>query len=76
MFEEQLALLSKPRPQTLGAFRHVYYNGAPDPFPTLGGSSSTLYDDSDDLVAIKGQERPDRLTSLIQNHFGFLFVCI
>jgi hypothetical protein len=39
----------------------------------LGGHSSDLYDDPDDLVVLHTAEPPDRLTMFVQDYFGFLF---
>lgn len=39
----------------------------------LGGMSSTLYDDPDDLVALQVAEDSDRLTMFVKDNFGFLF---
>lgn len=39
----------------------------------LGGSSRDLYEDRDDLVALRRPEHPDRLTSFVQDHMGSLF---
>jgi hypothetical protein len=39
----------------------------------LGGHSSTLYDDQDDLMAVKESEPPDRLTAFVRNNFAYLF---
>lgn len=42
-------------------------------FPTLGGNSKSLYDDANDLVAVKIPAEQDRLSMFIQDHFAFLF---
>lgn len=39
----------------------------------LGGHSSTLYDDREDLVAVTELETPDRLTMFVRNNMAFLF---
>lgn len=71
-------LASQPRPskRVLRGFRTEFYNEWPDKsksFPSLGGRSAGLYDDVDDLVALKAQENQDRLTTFAQEHLGFLF---
>ncbi|KAF2452824.1 hypothetical protein BDY21DRAFT_404801 [Lineolata rhizophorae] len=74
LFEVELSKLPKPSKKTLEAFRSRYYNGLEDEsFPTLGGHSSGLYDDIDDLSALKVEEHQDRLTTFARNHMGFLF---
>lgn len=32
-----------------------------------------MYEDRNDLVALKVPEHPDRLTSFVQDHMGYLF---
>jgi hypothetical protein len=74
--ESTLATLPSPTKQTLKAFRHHFFNveaGSSDTFPTLGGESAAAYDDDHDLVAVKGEEDVDRLTTFVQNHLSFLF---
>ena len=40
----------------------------------LGGHSSTVYDDTHDLLAVhRAAEDPDRLTVFVRDNFGFLF---
>ncbi|KAI0398012.1 hypothetical protein F5Y17DRAFT_454591 [Xylariaceae sp. FL0594] len=76
IFESTLARISPPDRKTLKAFRFNFFHGRPGQdgtFPTLGGSSSGLYDDPDDLVALRVAEDPDRLTMFVQDNFGFLF---
>jgi hypothetical protein len=59
------------------AFQSVFYNedqGKGDPFPTLGGHSSGLYDDIDDLVTLRIQElalaasQPESLLAVMPLH--------
>lgn len=74
--EEQLASMSHPDEKTLEAFRYAFFNGRPDDsmsFPTLGGNSKWLYDDANDLVALKIPAEQDRLSKFIQDNFAFLF---
>jgi hypothetical protein len=76
LFESTLAALPPPSKGTLHAFRQVYYNqadGKDGSFPTLGGSSADLYDDIDDLVALRVRETSDRLTNFAHERLGFLF---
>ena len=76
LVESTLASLPRPSKGTLRAFQSVFYNEGQvkgDPFPTLGGHSSGLYDDIDDLVTLRVQEDQDRLTTFTQEHLAFLF---
>jgi hypothetical protein len=76
LFESTLATLPRPSKGVLRAFQTEFYNqtgGKGEPFPTLGGHSAGLYDDIDDLVALRVQEDQDRLTTFAQEHLAFLF---
>lgn len=76
MFESTLARIPPPDRKTLKAFRFHFFHGRPGDrlsFPMLGGHSSTVYDDSNDLVALHATEDPDRLTVFVRDNFGFLF---
>jgi hypothetical protein len=76
LFESTLATLPRPSKGVLRAFQTEFYNqtgGKGEPFPTLGGHSAGIYDDIDDLVALRVQEDQDRLTTFAQEHLAFLF---
>jgi hypothetical protein len=76
LFESTLSALPRPSKSIVRAFREVFYNqadGKGEPFPTLGGHSAALYDDIDDLVALRVQETGDRLTDFAHEHLAFLF---
>jgi hypothetical protein len=76
LFESTLATIPSPTKGVLRAFQKEYYNEGDekcDPFPTLGGSSAGIYDDIDDLVALRVQDDQDRLTRFAQEHLAFLF---
>ncbi|KAI6755499.1 hypothetical protein HG531_004605 [Fusarium graminearum] len=76
MFESTLATIPPPDRKTLKAFRTNFFHGRPGEagaFPMLGGHSSNLYDDSDDLLVLHSRESPDRLTMFVQDNFGYLF---
>ncbi len=79
MFESTLARLQPPDRKTLKAFRFNFFHGRPgdnQSFPMLGGHGSTVYDDSNDLLALHTTEDLDRLTVFVRDNFGFLFqVC-
>jgi hypothetical protein len=44
------------------------------PFPTLEGKSAEIYDDRDDLVAIRASPEEDRLSKVFRTHLALLFV--
>ncbi|CEI70987.1 hypothetical protein FVEN_g9651 [Fusarium venenatum] len=76
LFEGTLATIPQPDRRTLKAFRIHFFHGRPEEsrdFPMLGGRSSNLYDDPDDLLVLHTREPPDRLTTFVQDYFGFLF---
>ena len=76
LFESTLATLPRPSKKVLKAFKTEFYNEGKckgGSFPTLGGSSENLYDDIDDLVALRVQDDQDRLTTFAQEHLAFLF---
>ncbi|EAT84367.1 hypothetical protein SNOG_08091 [Parastagonospora nodorum SN15] len=76
LFESTLAALSRPSKGIMCAFREVFNNqtdGRGEPFPTLGGHGAALYDDMDDLVALRVQETGDRLKDFAHEHLAFLF---
>lgn len=71
-----MASLPSPTHKTLSPFLRKFNNkttGAVEGFEMLGGSSRDLYEDRDDLVALRRPEHPDRLTSFVQDHMGSLF---
>jgi hypothetical protein len=76
VFESTLARIRPPERKTLKAFLFNFFHGRPgdsQSFPVLGGHSSTVYDDPNDLLALNGTEEPDRLTIFVRDNFGFLF---
>lgn len=76
LFESTLAVIPPPDRKTLKAFRINFYHGRPEEskdWPMLGGSSSDIYEDPDDLVVLRTTEPPDRLTMFAQDYLGFLF---
>ena len=58
------------------AFRNEFHNvGGPEgSFSTLGGSSSRILNNSDDLMALHKEVEEDRLTSFLRYYFSVLFV--
>ncbi|KAH7276031.1 hypothetical protein B0J15DRAFT_476441 [Fusarium solani] len=76
IFESTLATIPPPDRKTIKAFRNNFFHKGPERvegWPMLGGHSSSLYDDPDDLVVLHTAEPPDRLTMFVQGYFGFLF---
>lgn len=76
MFESTLASMPLPSDTVLRTFQNEFHNkndGKNQPFATLGGNSEHLYDDRDDLVALRLEESPDRLTRFVQEHLAFMF---
>lgn len=76
IFESTLATLPNPSKRVLRAFQNEFHNrldGKGQPFPTLGGSSADVYDDVDDLVALRVEDSKDRLTRFAQAYLAFLF---
>ncbi|EEU38325.1 uncharacterized protein NECHADRAFT_91425 [Fusarium vanettenii 77-13-4] len=76
IFESTLATIPPPDRKTLKAFRNNFFHKGPERaegWPMLGGHSSSLYDDPDDLVVLHTAEPPDRLTMFVQDYFGFMF---
>ncbi|KAK3681001.1 hypothetical protein B0T22DRAFT_502515 [Podospora appendiculata] len=73
LFESTLASIPPPGRKTLKAFRLNSFHGRQEDhgsFPTLGGNSSTLYDDAVDLLALHAVEQRDRMTVFVQDNFG------
>ena len=76
LFESTLATLPRPSKKVLKAFRTEFNNegnGTDSAFPTLGGNSRELYNDIDDLVALRVQDDQDRMTTFAQEYLAFLF---
>lgn len=73
-FESHLASLPRPTKRTLEAFRYQFFNRSSGAeFPTLGANSATLFDDADDLVALRAEQDRDRLTAFVQDHLAWVF---
>jgi hypothetical protein len=76
IFESTLATMLPPSKKILCTFQEEYYNqndSKNQPFPTLGGHSAGIYDDRDDLVALRVVDDSDRLTKFAQERLAFLF---
>jgi hypothetical protein len=71
-----MASLPRPTRKTLKAFNQVFFSKTSEDSrerPLLLGSSKNLYDDEEDLVALNVPEHPDRLTTFVQDHMGYMF---
>ena len=68
--------MRRPTNQAHDAFQKYYWNknDSGDALPTLFGSSETLYDDREDLVALCRPPEEDRLTALFRKHMPLLFL--
>ena len=77
LLETTLLSLKRPSPRTLEAYRHVFNNVSPgkSSYPTLGGSSSGILDDRNDLMALRVPQEDDRLTQLLR-HFCPVFFTV
>jgi hypothetical protein len=77
VLDSTLLSIEKPSSRTLTAFRNVFNNvhvsGADGAYPTLGGNSSQLYDNANDLMVLKSQLEEDRLTRFLRYYFAILF---
>ncbi|KAH7413880.1 hypothetical protein DE146DRAFT_750072 [Phaeosphaeria sp. MPI-PUGE-AT-0046c] len=76
MFESTLASMLLLSDMVLRTFRDQFHNkndGKNAPYATLGGNSEHLYDDKDDIVALRLEDSPDRLTKFVQEHLAFMF---
>jgi hypothetical protein len=73
LFESTMAALPVPSKSVLRAFQGTFYNTAGDNhelLPTLGGSSRNIFDDHNQLVALRVQESPDRLSRFAQENLA------
>jgi hypothetical protein len=78
LLESTLLSMRRPSKRTFEAFYNVFHNvdGTGEPFPTLGGPSAKILDDRDDLMALHRPAEEDRLTTIVRQHFPWLFrVC-
>jgi hypothetical protein len=70
-------MLSRPNPtgQDYEAVFNKFWNrDKPMSYPSLGGASTTLYSDVDDLISLRpSTQREDPLSKILQNRFYLLF---
>ncbi|EHK50253.1 hypothetical protein TRIATDRAFT_280152 [Trichoderma atroviride IMI 206040] len=76
LLEQIRTTLKEYNRKILKAFRIYFFHGRPEEskdWPMLGGHSSSLYEDPDDLLVLHTTEPPDRLTVFVQDYLGFFF---
>ena len=70
-------MLSRPNPtgQDYEAVFNKFWNrDKPMSYPSLGGASTTLYSNADDLISLRpSTQREDPLSKILQNRFYLLF---
>jgi hypothetical protein len=67
--------LEAPTLQAHEAFSNVFNNVNNHlPYPTLGGCSTELYNDRNDLMVLRRQPEEDRLTRFLRHYLTVLFV--
>jgi hypothetical protein len=76
MMESTMLSLRRPAKQTFDAFLDNFNNhgNSKGPYSTLGGRSASLYDEREDLVALRRPAEEDRLTIVLRRYFPFLFM--
>jgi hypothetical protein len=76
MLDAAMLSLRRPSKQACDAFRNHFMNVSAngDEYPTLGGSSATLYDNRHDLVAFARPPEEDRLTKFLRTYCSILFL--
>jgi hypothetical protein len=78
LLKSTLLSTRQPSKRTFEAFYNVFHNvdATGVSFPTLGGPSTRVLDDRDDLAALHRPTEEDRLTTIVRQHFRWLFrVC-
>jgi hypothetical protein len=75
IMESTMLSLRSPAKQTFDAFLDDFnnYGNSKTPYSTLGGRSASLYDEREDLVALR-RPAEDRLTIVLRKYFPFLFM--
>jgi hypothetical protein len=75
MLDAEMLSLRRPSKQTFKAFNKAFMNiGGGDAFPTLGGSSSSIYKKRNDISALVRPPEEDRLTTFLRKHCPILFL--
>lgn len=76
MAESRLAALPAPDKRTFEAFRGELFKWDSVTSRSLcmiGGQSKYLYDDANELVALRNREQQDRLSQFAEDHLGYFF---
>jgi hypothetical protein len=75
VMESIMLSLSRPTRRAFNAFREVVDNrdNSGKPYPVPQGQNSSLWDERDNLVALRRQAGEDRLSVALRKHFPFLF---
>ena len=76
VLESALISLKPPASRILEAYRNVFHNVASSGggYPTLGGRSSEILDNVDDLMSLHKPLEEDRLTKWLRYYLPILFV--
>jgi hypothetical protein len=76
IMESTILSLRSPAKQTFDAFLDGFndHGNSKTPYSTLGGRSASLYDEREDLVALRRPAEEDRLTIVLRKYFPFLFM--
>ena len=75
LLESTLISLKSPSRRTWKAFQNTFHNAdSEEPYPTLGGNSASLYDNRNDLMALRVGTEEDRLTAFMRYSCPWLFV--
>jgi hypothetical protein len=76
ILESTILSFRRPSQQTYKAFYNEFHNveDGEEPFPTLGGTSASVYDDRNDIMALARPAEEDRLTMFLRKHCPILFM--
>ena len=76
MAESKFAALSPPDKKTFKAFREELFEWdsvTNSNLCVIGGHSKHLYDEPNDLVALRNREQQDGLSQFAEDHLGYFF---
>ena len=76
VLESFILAMNAPRSRVLKAFYNKFHNVGltAAEFPTLGGYSQSILDDTEDLMVLCKSPEEDLLTKLLRHCFAWLFV--
>jgi hypothetical protein len=75
MLDAEMLSLRRPSKQTFKAFNKIFMNTeGGDSFPTLGGSSASIYRKRNDISALVRPPEEDRLTTFLRKYCPILFL--